>query len=101
MNMGPASEPDIFGRLEVTGETLSCEVFASVDPNNNRKLTEDITRVSTTDADLKYVMFFSPSYMPGFLKERCGVKLYVVALSVHDHDELKSKTEPSGVGETV
>ena len=82
MNIGTASGHDISGQFEDAGLTkrLCCEVFASVDPKNNRKLMKDISRVCDSTADLKYVFFFAPTHNKriGLLREDRGVKIYVV-----------------------
>jgi hypothetical protein len=82
MNIGNANGPDISGQFVDAGLTkqLSCEVFAAVDPDNNRKLSKDISRVRGSAADVKYVFFFAPTHSKriGLLREDRGVKIYVV-----------------------
>ena len=82
MNIGSANGPDISGRFDNVGvpKQLSCEAFAAVDPDNNRKLSKDISRVRDSAADLKYVFFYAPTHNTriGLLREDRGVKIHVV-----------------------
>jgi hypothetical protein len=40
---------------------VAAEVFATVDPKNNRKLAKDIAKVARTNARFKYVFYYCPS----------------------------------------
>lgn len=40
--------------------SVVAEVFAAVDPNNNKKLGKDIARVRTSQAAHRYVIYRSP-----------------------------------------
>jgi len=57
LNLGTASGTDIESR----DGYLAAEVFAAVDPRNNRKLGNDIARLKLRDVPLKYVFYLSPT----------------------------------------
>jgi hypothetical protein len=44
---------------------IAAEVFASVDPRNNRKLANDIEKVSRANAKYRYVLFMTPLHEAG------------------------------------
>lgn len=44
---------------------LASEVFAAVDPQNNRKLEKDIAKVATAPVALRYVFFMCPDVTAG------------------------------------
>jgi len=44
------------------------EVFASVNPANNRKLCQDVAKVAKSHAHHKYVFFLCPGFQPGMQK---------------------------------
>lgn len=84
MNIGNANGPDITGTYP-DGDGVrhvSCEVFAAVAPDNNRKLSKDVNRVAGTAANDRYVFFYSPGYEPGLLRVRKGVQIHVVDLNL-------------------
>ena len=62
LNLGTSSGSDI-ETLEDGG--IAAEVFAAVTPRNNRKLVNDIEKVSTTEARHRYVLFMSPEHEAG------------------------------------
>lgn len=57
LNLGTSPGTDIASQ---DGQLLA-EVFASVDPRNNRKLQEDIERLRRRNAAFKYVLYLSPT----------------------------------------
>lgn len=57
LNLGTSPGNDI----ESKDGRLVAEVFASVDPGNNRKLEKDIERLVPLEAPLKYVFYLSPT----------------------------------------
>ncbi len=63
INLGTSAGSDIESHK---APGVAAEVFAAVTPTNNGKLKKDIEKVSTTDAQNKYVFFISP----GFRKSR-------------------------------
>jgi hypothetical protein len=62
LNLGTASGFDIQTQ---EGGGIAAEVFASVTPQNNRKLANDIEKVSAADAKFRYVLFMSPEHEAG------------------------------------
>ncbi len=62
LNLGSSSGFDI-QTSEVGG--IAAEVFAAVTPQNNRKLANDIDKVSAADAKYRYVLFMSPEHKTG------------------------------------
>lgn len=58
LNLGTASGADI----ESVDGSVVAETFASVDPQNNRKLATDIEKVKRTNARHKYVFYISPKH---------------------------------------
>ena len=67
---------------EVPG-MVGAETFAAVDPNNNRKLSKDLEKLSTRPEVYRYVFFCSPLY-PGTVQrpglERRGVEVWLLDL---------------------
>lgn len=47
------------------GGGIAAEVFAAVTPRNNRKLSNDIEKVSSATAEHRYELFMSPEYEVG------------------------------------
>jgi len=62
LNLGTSSGFDI-QTPESCG--IAAEVFAAVTPQNNRKLANDIEKVSVADAKYRYVLFMSPEHEAG------------------------------------
>jgi hypothetical protein len=62
LNLGTSPGSDI-ETLEDGG--IAAEVFASIDPRNNRKLPNDIEKVSRANAKHRYVVFMSPLHEAG------------------------------------
>jgi len=62
LNLGTSPGSDIEA-LEDGG--IAAEIFASVDPRNNRKLANDIEKVSRANAKHRYVLFMSPLHEAG------------------------------------
>lgn len=62
LNLGTTSGFDI-QTPEAGG--IAAEVFAAVTPQNNRKLASDIEKVSSADAEFRYVLFMSPGHEAG------------------------------------
>jgi hypothetical protein len=59
LNLGTRGGSDI----ECPNLTCAAEVFAAVDPQNNRKLAKDIAKVAKRiDVENRYVFFHSPGY---------------------------------------
>ena len=77
LNLGTTSGPDI---QSIGAELVEAEVFAAVNPNNNRKLQKDIDRMASSSASHRYVFFHSPRWTPGRKPEyeRDGVEVWVV-----------------------
>lgn len=63
LNLGTSPGSDI-ETLEDGG--IAAEVFTSVDPRNNRKLANDIEKVSRAEAKHRYVPFMSPDPKAGY-----------------------------------
>lgn len=61
LNLGTASGSDI----ESCCGALSAEVFAAVSTSSNRKLANDLKKVSQTSAKFKFVFFMCPEIGPG------------------------------------
>lgn len=60
LNLGTYSGSDI----ECPRKTLAAEVFAAVNPRNNRKLARDIAKVSRrSDVSYRYVFFNAPTHV--------------------------------------
>ena len=80
LNLGASKGFDIEGSEE---DTVTAEVFASVNPNNNSKLLRDIFRVATAKTRFKYVFFMAPNH-PFHEKtyEHRGVEVKVVSLGI-------------------
>jgi hypothetical protein len=57
LNLGTASGTDI----ESQDGAIAAEVFAAVDPHNNRKLQQDIERLREEPAEWRYVLYISPA----------------------------------------
>ena len=57
LNLGTAAGYDI---ETPEGGGIAAEVFAAVKPQNNGKLAADIAKVSTAEAQHRYVLFMSP-----------------------------------------
>jgi hypothetical protein len=77
LNVGTAAGTDI---EDVDRTTLAAEVFAAVDPRNNRKLAKDIAKVAAVAVPHRYVFFASPCHPPGRrpAMERSGVQVWAV-----------------------
>ncbi len=63
LNLGTQSGSDIESSFD---GGIAAEVFATVDPRNNRKLEKDIKKVSAVSAEHKYVFFMCPNCDEGF-----------------------------------
>jgi hypothetical protein len=63
LNLGTSPGSDIESSEE---GGIAAEVFASVDPRNNRKLANDIGKVSRAKAKHRYVLFMSPDHKAGY-----------------------------------
>ena len=87
LNLGTSKGFDIEGS---EGDTVTAEVFASVNPDNNSKLLRDIFRVATAKTKFKYV-FFMATYHPFYEKtfEHKGVVVNVVSLGIEKGRFLK------------
>ena len=87
LNLGASKGFDIEGS---EGDTVTAEVFASVNPDNNSKLLKDIFRVATAKTKFKYV-FFMATYHPFYEKtfEHKGVVVNVVSLGIEKGRFLK------------
>lgn len=79
LNIGTGAGSDI---EDTSREILAAEVFAAVDPRNNRKLDKDIDKVASSRATHKYVFFASPSCVCGrqVSRERDGVQVWCLEL---------------------
>jgi len=62
LNLGTSSGFDI---QSSEGGGIAAEVFAAVTPQNNRKLANDIEKVSAANAKYRYVFFMSPEHEAG------------------------------------
>ena len=69
LNLGTASGTDI--ETDEDGGVVA-EVFASVNPSNNRKLRNDISRIKLINAKHRYVFFISPKVPAGILNSNWG-----------------------------
>lgn len=65
LNLGTSPGSDIESSEE---GGIAAEVFASVDPRNNRKLANDIEKVSKAKAKHRYVLFMSPDHKAGYFE---------------------------------
>lgn len=65
LNLGTSPGSDIESSEE---DGIAAEVFASVDPRNNRKLANDIEKVSRAKAKHRYVLFMSPDHEAGYFQ---------------------------------
>lgn len=77
LKLGTASGADI----ESHCGALSAEVFAAVSPSSNRKLANDVKKVSQTSARFKYVFFMCSDIGPGRqpkLERGLGVEIWSV-----------------------
>jgi hypothetical protein len=77
LNLGTAAGFDI----KSTSGAIAAEVFAAVNPQNNRKLAKDIAKISTSSAWQKYVFFMCPGYAEGHqpaLGKGTGVSIWSV-----------------------
>ena len=77
LNLGTAPGADIASCCN----TLSAEVFAAVSTSSNRKLANDLKKVSQTSAKFKYVFFMCPDIGPGRqpkLERELGVEVWSV-----------------------
>lgn len=70
LNLGTASGTDI--ETDEDGGVVA-EVFASVNPSNNRKLRNDISRIKLINAKHRYVFFISPKKELGIYKSTWDV----------------------------
>jgi hypothetical protein len=61
LNLGSAAGTDILG----ADGLVAAEVFSTVHPRNNGKLTSDVRKVSLVHAEHRYVFFYSPAVPPG------------------------------------
>jgi hypothetical protein len=59
---------------------LAAEVFAAVDPRNNRKLEKDIAKVAAAQAAIRYVFFMCPGVTAGPYMTSAGPGVEVVSL---------------------
>jgi hypothetical protein len=48
--------------MSVKPGLVGAEVFAAVEPNNNRKLMRDLTKLAPRPEEHRYVFFLSPRY---------------------------------------
>jgi hypothetical protein len=80
LNVGTKAGSDI----ESLDTTFAAEVFAAVDPKNNRKLKRDVEKVAKrVDAQHRYVFFHSPLIPEGLVQgagETVGVQVWSVAI---------------------
>lgn len=70
LNLGTVSGTDI--ETDEDGGVVA-EVFASVNPSNNRKLRNDISRIKLINAKHRYVFFISPKKELGIYKSTWDV----------------------------
>lgn len=77
LNLGTVGGSDIESK---EGDGVAAEVFAAVNPSNNRKLARDIAKVAATTARFKYVFFMCPGYDEGHQNRRShsGVEVWSV-----------------------
>ena len=61
LNLASAAGTDILG----ANHLVAAEVFTAVHPRNNRKLVTDALRVSRSEAQYRYVFFYSPAVAAG------------------------------------
>jgi hypothetical protein len=54
---------------------LVAEVFAAVDPRNNRKLEKDIKKVASAKVAFRFVFFMCPGFPAGPQEIEAGVKV--------------------------
>lgn len=78
LNLGTQSGSDIETEEK---DLLIAEVFASVDPMNNRKLLTDIERIRNAPHKYRYVFFMSPKFPAGSY-EKLGQNSGVAVLSL-------------------
>lgn len=62
LNLGTTSGSDLESEFD---GGIAAEVFAAVNPNNNKKLQKDIDKVSKINAEHKYVFFLCPEVEEG------------------------------------
>lgn len=72
LNLGTDSGWDIEG---VENGGLVAEVFAAVDPRNNRKLEKDIRKVASAKAAFRFVFFMCPGFPSEPQQSEAGVKV--------------------------
>lgn len=79
LNIGTEAGSDV---EDLTRAVVAAEVFAAVDPRNNRKFSKDINKVATSAARHKYVFFATPKFPAGRKPhlERDGVQVWCVEL---------------------
>ena len=79
LNLGPEAGSDV---EDPPGLLVAAEVFAAVDPQNNRKLAKDLSKVSGTAAQHKYVFFLCPAFAPGRRSQmdRDGVQVWALSM---------------------
>jgi hypothetical protein len=80
LNLGTSSGSD----LESASGSVAAEIFAAVRATNNRKLVKDVAKVAETDANHKYVFFFSPGEEARRFRLESFPGVEVVALSADD-----------------
>lgn len=62
LNLGTAPGWDIESE---SPDIIAAEVFAAVTPDNNRKLSKDISRMANASAEHRYVFFMCPGFAAG------------------------------------
>jgi hypothetical protein len=78
LNLGTTSGFDI---ESLTPGLVAAEVFAAVDPKNNKKLDKDMIKVSQSGAKYKYVFFHAPKVNEGrqpHLEKINGVEIWAL-----------------------
>ncbi|MCB1636582.1 MAG: hypothetical protein KDI51_18485 [Xanthomonadales bacterium] len=83
LNLGTTAGLDI----ESMSGAIAAEVFAAVNPRNNRKLAKDIAKVAASSAREKYVFFMCPGFAEGpqpTLGNGSGVSIWSVGTALLD-----------------
>ncbi|SLM29188.1 hypothetical protein MTBBW1_1720005 [Desulfamplus magnetovallimortis] len=81
LNLGTQSGSDIESNFD---GGIAAEVFSSVSPSNNNKLSNDIKKVGKIEDRHKYVFFLCPDIKEGIYTNPFGNEVYVYSLGDYE-----------------
>jgi len=70
--------------MSIETDLIGAETFASVHPDNNKKLRSDLQKLQQSNCQFRYAFFYSPGFAPGRierLERQTGVEVHCVDIT--------------------